>query len=40
MPDEWELAHGLDPKDPTDARRTGLHPFYTHIELYLNGRIP
>jgi len=40
IPDDWERAHGLDTKDPTDASQIGLHPFYTHIELYLNGRIP
>jgi len=40
MPDAWERAHGLDPQDPSDASRTGLHAFYTNIEVYLNGRIP
>ncbi len=35
IPDAWELAHGLDPKDAADARslaRSG----YTWIEEYLN----
>ncbi|MDR0811860.1 MAG: pectate lyase [Paludibacter sp.] len=36
MPDDWEIAHGLDPKDPKDARPFGLSLQYTNIELYLN----
>lgn len=35
MPDDWEQAHGLDPKNPVDGnafRRDG----YTHREHYLN----
>ncbi len=35
MPDKWEKAHGLDPKDPTDGNR--LDPVgYTMLEVYLN----
>jgi pectate lyase len=35
MPDAWETAHGLDPKNPADGaayRPDG----YTHLEHYLN----
>lgn len=35
IPDEWETAHGLDPKNPADGRafrRDG----YTNLEHYLN----
>jgi hypothetical protein len=34
MPDEWEIAHGLDPKDPAD--RNALESGYTQLERYLN----
>ena len=44
MPDEWETAHQLDPKDPGDAARTvpagaskaDRHKGYTWIECYVN----
>lgn len=35
IPDEWELAHGLDPNDPTDGaviQDSG----YSNLEVYLN----
>jgi hypothetical protein len=35
MPDDWEIKHGLNPKDPTDAAvitKSG----YSNIEEYLN----
>ena len=35
MPDEWELAHGLNPKDPKDASITRPSG-YTAIEEYIN----
>ncbi len=35
MPDEWEKAHGLNPKDPSDASRKGADG-YTNIEKYLS----
>lgn len=36
MPDEWELANGLDPHDASD--RNALHASgYTQLEMYLNG---
>jgi pectate lyase len=35
MPDAWEGAHGLNPRDPADAAR--MQPSgYTNIELYVN----
>ncbi|TCO03630.1 pectate lyase [Natronoflexus pectinivorans] len=36
IPDEWEIANGLDPNDPTDGRRYILSPKYTNLEVYLN----
>jgi pectate lyase len=36
IPDEWEKAHGLDPKSPSDgARNSG--DGYTWVERYING---
>jgi pectate lyase len=35
MPDEWERAHGLNPRDPADAART-TSSGYSNIELYIN----
>ena len=37
MPDEWELRHGLNPKDASDASAYTLSKEYTNIEVYLNG---
>jgi hypothetical protein len=37
MPDDWEIAHGLNPKDPKDASLAADSDGYTHIEKYLNG---
>ena len=38
MPDAWETANGLDPKNAADAALTTLDPakYYTNIEVYLN----
>jgi hypothetical protein len=44
MPDDWERMHGLNPKDPSDAKRTvpagaspgNRHQGYTYVEFYLN----
>jgi hypothetical protein len=44
MPDAWETAHGLDPKDAADANKivpagaskADRHQGYTSIEFYLN----
>lgn len=35
MPDAWELARGLDPRDPADGAALADNG-YTHIENYLN----
>jgi len=39
MPDDWEIAHGLDPKNPADANLLD-HDGYTYIEDFINGRDP
>jgi hypothetical protein len=37
MPDEWEIAHGLNPNDDSDAGKTNLNSkYYTNIEVYIN----
>lgn len=36
MPDAWELAHGLNPNDATDASAYTLSSSYTNVEVYLN----
>jgi hypothetical protein len=36
MPDAWETAHGLNPRDASDAAKSAPGG-YTHIEEYLNG---
>ena len=39
IPDAWEIAHGLNPKNPTDGRK--LNPDgYTNLEHFLNGGPP
>jgi hypothetical protein len=46
LPDAWEKAHGLNPKDPADATSTvpagrsdgDRHQGYTYIEFYVNER--
>ncbi len=38
MPDEWEIAKGLDPKIP-NANGLNLHSYYTNIEMYINGLV-
>lgn len=37
MPDEWEIANGLNPNDPSDANRDCTGDGYTNIEKYING---
>jgi hypothetical protein len=37
MPDEWELANGLNPNDPADANGDLNGDGYTNIEKYING---
>jgi hypothetical protein len=34
IPDDWEKAHGLDPKDPADGAAYGVDG-YTNLERYL-----
>ena len=36
MPDEWEVAHGLDPNNPDDANGDFSGDGYTNIEKYCN----
>jgi pectate lyase len=36
MPDDWELAHGLDPNDPADGNGDLDGDGYTNLEAYLN----
>ena len=36
MPDAWEVAHGLNPRDPRDATLDRNGDGYTNIEEYLN----
>lgn len=37
MPDEWEIAHGLDPNDPEDRNGFDLSAEgYTNLEMYLH----
>ena len=40
MPDEWEVAHGLDPDDPDDYLADPDGDGYPNIEEYLNGTDP
>lgn len=40
MPDSWEAATGLNPKDPADASQFKLSDQYTNIEVYLNLLVP
>ena len=37
MPDEWEIANGLNPNDPSDANKDCTGDGYTNIEKYING---
>lgn len=37
MPDEWEIANGLNPNDPSDANGDCTGDGYTNIEKYING---
>lgn len=40
MPDAWEIANGLNPKDPSDAVKDCNGDGYTNIEKYINGISP
>ena len=37
MPDEWEVANGLNPNDASDAVKDCTGDGYTNIEKYING---
>lgn len=37
MPDEWEIANGLNPNDPSDANGDVNGDGYTNIEKWING---
>lgn len=41
MPDEWEIAWGLDPNDASDAKKSTLDPEakYSNIEMYCNSLV-
>ncbi len=36
MPDDWEIAHGLNPRDPSDAAKKRNGSGYTNLEEYIN----
>jgi hypothetical protein len=36
MPDEWENARGLNPRDPADRNSLRLHPVHTALEILLS----
>jgi hypothetical protein len=40
MPDAWEAARGLDPRDPADRNADPDGDGYTNLEDYLNGLCP
>jgi hypothetical protein len=40
MPDGWEIAHGFDPRDPTDAHLDADNDGLTNLEEYLYGTLP
>lgn len=40
MPDDWEISHGLNPNDPTDANEDQDGDGYTNIEEYINSFFP
>lgn len=39
MPDEWELAHGLDPNSSADSKLNTLDENFTNLEVYLNSLV-
>lgn len=36
IPDDWEVKHGLNPADASDATKIFSNKFYTNIEVYIN----
>lgn len=39
IPDEWETAHGLNPKSAADGAKYTLNKVYTNLEVYLNSLV-
>jgi hypothetical protein len=42
MPDEWEIANGLNPNSAADAKLYTLdeeHKWYTNVEVYINSLV-
>ncbi len=39
IPDNWEKAMGLDPKDPADAAKCSLDKQYSNIEVFINSLV-
>ena len=39
MPDEWEIANGLNAKDGSDGNKYNLNKEYTNLEVYLNSLV-
>ena len=39
MPDDWELAHGLNPKEASDGHKDLNGDGYTNLEKYLNSLV-
>ena len=39
IPDEWETAHGLNPKSAADGAKYTLSKVYTNLEVYLNSLV-
>ncbi|MFC4261457.1 polysaccharide lyase family 1 protein [Ferruginibacter yonginensis] len=39
MPDDWEIAHQLNPNNAADASYTSTSQHYTNIEIYLNSLV-
>lgn len=40
IPDDWELAHGLNPNNEADGAKIDPKTGYTNLELYLNSLVP
>ncbi len=40
LPNDWELANGLNPNDPSDAQKDSDHDGFTNLAEYLSGTDP